>query len=1116
MVRLHAQDMLPPADPLWYRDAVLYEIHVRAFFDSNGDGIGDLAGLREKLDYIQDLGVTAIWLLPFYPSPLRDDGYDIADYTSVHPSYGTLSDFRTFLREAHRRGLRVVTELVLNHTSDQHPWFQRARRAPRGSALRDYYVWSDTPEKFKDARVIFQDFEPSNWSWDPIAGAYYWHRFYAHQPDLNFGSPAVHRQLFRIVDFWLSMGVDGMRLDAIPYLYEREGTNCENLPETHAFLKALRRHADDKFPGRMFLAEANQWPEDAAAYLGDGDECHMAFHFPLMPRLFMAVRMEDRFPIVDILNQTPSIPANAQWALFLRNHDELTLEMVTDEERDYMYRVYAQDRQMRVNLGIRRRLAPLLGNDRRKIELLNGLLLSLPGTPVLYYGDEIGMGDNIYLGDRNGMRTPMQWNGDRNAGFSRASAQRLYLPIVTDPEYHFETVNVEVQQNNPSSPLWWIKRVLALRQSHRAFGRGTFQLLYPENRKVLAYVRGHDREKVLVVANLSRFAQHVELDLATDAGRVPVEMFGHTEFPAVAASPYPLTLGPHGFYWFALEHRRDAVSMGREPADEIPVIEVSDAPDGVFSASARNALQSALASFIGARRWLGAEPRRIKSLRIMEAIALSALPESPRWILARVDHVESDAETCAVALSFAAGGRAEAMRRDARQAIVAEICSAGAPALPRTFLIDAIFDPDFDRALLEAIARRRRWKGQDGDIVGTPAPAFRRLRGEGRSVAPVLDRPERISSSVVYGDRFVGRLVRRTEPGVHPDAEISEFLTDRAGFAHAAPLAGALQYRASQGEPTTLALLHGFVPNHGDAWRYTLDALDRFLERMLGLHGHGQPPTAPAAAALGPRLIGSYWQSALLLGTRTAQLHLALASGQGASFAPEPFSMLSQRSLYQSLHTLAERSLPLLRRQLDGLPSGIRPAADALLVREEDLRSRWRFLLEEKMAAQRIRVHGSYDLSRVLFTGKDFVVIDFGGDPCRELSSRRRKRSALVDVAAMMSSLRRAAAAALSGKGETATIRAQDRDALRPWARLWTRLVSDAFLQSYLATAREGSFLPADRTQLARLLDLYLLERAIYEIGYALRNRPESMAGALDEVLGVLAPAAVSEEERQG
>src|SRR5437870_1097573 len=533
--RLKSQTM---SDPLWYKDAIIYELHVRTFHDSNADGIGDFRGLMEKLDYLQELGISAIWLLPFYPSPLKDDGYDIANYLDVNPNYGTLDDFRVFLDAAHERGLRVITELVINHTSDQNPWFQKSRRAPPGSPEREVYVWSDTPEKYKDARIIFKDFETSNWSWDPIAKSYYWHRFYSHQPDLNFDNPAVHEVVERVCDFWLKLGVDGLRLDAVPYLYEREGTNCENLPETHAFLKELRQYIDKKYPGRMLLAEANQWPEDAAAYFGQGDECNMAFHFPVMPRIFMAVHMEDNYPIIDILDQTPAIPESSQWALFLRNHDELTLEMVTDEDRDYMYKVYANDPQARVNLGIRRRLAPLLWNNRRKIELLKCLLFSLPGTPIMYYGDEIGMGDNIYLGDRNGVRTPMQWSADRNAGFSRANPQRLFLPVIIDPEYHYEAINVEAQQQNLHSMLWWMKRLLQLRKSFHAFGRGSIEFFHPENRKVLVFMRRLGEEMILVVANLSRFVQFAELDFSAYKGMVPIELFGRTPFPSIGELPY--------------------------------------------------------------------------------------------------------------------------------------------------------------------------------------------------------------------------------------------------------------------------------------------------------------------------------------------------------------------------------------------------------------------------------------------------------------------------------------------------------------------------------------------------------------------------------------------------
>jgi len=541
------------SDPLWYKDAIVYELHVRAFMDGNGDGIGDFAGLLQKLDYLQDLGVTCLWLLPFFPSPLRDDGYDISDYVSVHPSYGTIDDFQAFLAAAHDRGLQVMIELVMNHTSDQHPWFQAARHAAPGSPERDFYVWSDTDQKYRDARIIFTDTQESNWTWDPVAQAYFWHRFFSHQPDLNYDNPQVVEEMLKVLRYWLDLGVDALRVDAIPYLIEREGTSCENLPDTHVLVKRVRQEIDENYSNRMIMAEANQWPTDVRPYFGDGDECHMAFHFPLMPRIYMALRQEDRLPITDIMAQTPGIPDTCQWALFLRNHDELTLEMVTSDERDYMYLAYSADPRMRLNLGIRRRLAPLLDNNRRRIELLNSLLLSFPGTPVLYYGDEIGMGDNIYLGDRNGVRTPMQWNSDRNAGFSRATPARLYSPVIMDPVWGYEAVNVEAGQSDPSSLLHWMRNMIALRKLFRVFGRGTLQFLNPANRKVLAYLRRYDGEQVLCVANLSRFAQPVDLDLSELEGMVPVEMLGYVEFPVIGKQPYRLTPGGYSFLWLELQ-----------------------------------------------------------------------------------------------------------------------------------------------------------------------------------------------------------------------------------------------------------------------------------------------------------------------------------------------------------------------------------------------------------------------------------------------------------------------------------------------------------------------------------------------------------------------------------
>ncbi|MBC7105534.1 MAG: maltose alpha-D-glucosyltransferase, partial [Firmicutes bacterium] len=897
-------------DGLWYKDAIIYEVHVRAFYDSNGDGIGDFRGLTEKLDYLQDLGITAVWLLPFYPSPLKDDGYDIADYTGVHPAYGTVRDLKRFLREAHRRGLKVITELVCNHTSDQHPWFQRARRARPGSVWRNFYVWSGTPDRYRDARVIFKDFESSNWAWDPVAAAYYWHRFFSHQPDLNYDNPLVRRAIFRVVDFWLELGVDGLRLDAVPYLYEREGTNCENLPETHAFLKELRRHVDERFENRMLLAEANQWPEHAAAYFGDGDECHMAFHFPLMPRLFLAIRSEDRLPIVDILLQTPAIPPAAQWALFLRNHDELTLEMVSDEERDYMYRVYAQDPQMRVNLGIRRRLAPLLGNHRRRIELMNGLLFSLPGTPVIYYGDEIGMGDNIYLGDRHGVRTPMQWSADRNAGFSTANRQRLYLPVIVDPEYHYEAVNVEAQQRNPHSLLSWMKRLIALRKRYRAFGRGTLELLHPENRKVLAFLRRYEGELILVVANLSRFVQYAELDLSAFKGMVPVEIFGRVRFPEIGDRPYFITLGPHDFYWFSIEppdgHRECLVADPGQAVNPSAVVEGS--PETLLRENGTRTLAGLLSSHLRSRSWFEGRDRQVKDVGVAEVLPVPYGAGTAHLLLVRVEYTEGDPETYVLPLARAAGQWAEQVRRQTPQAVIAEWREEGKGGV----LYDALYEPGFCRALLEAVTRRRRFRGTRGTLVGAPTRALRApLRNAGSLPEATAVEDRRTGTEVTFGDRLTLKIFRRVEEGVNPELEVGCFLLEKTGFYDLAPILGGLTYRSADGSELTVGVLRE-SPALEDAWQYTMGALNRYFERVARL----PPPDPPAPPVLElareeppaavRNLVGGYLEAARRLGRQTAELHLALCTEDGGpDFAPEAFTSFDRRAAYHALRTLA-------------------------------------------------------------------------------------------------------------------------------------------------------------------------------------------------------------------
>ena len=1108
-------------DPLWYRDAIIYELHVRSFADSNGDGIGDFKGVTRRLDYLEELGVTALWILPFYPSPLRDDGYDIADYRRVNPDYGTLDDFRTFLEEAHRRGLRVITELVINHTSDQHPWFQRARRAPAGSPEREFYVWTDDPELYSDARIIFKDFEPSNWTWDPVAGQYYWHRFYHHQPDLNFENPQVQEELFQILDFWLEMGVDGLRLDAIPYLYQRDGTNCENLPRTHAFLKKLRAHVDRNFSNRMLLAEANQWPEDAAAYFGDGDECHMNFHFPLMPRLFMAARMEDRFPIRDILDQTPEIPEGCQWGLFLRNHDELTLEMVTDEERDYMYRVYAEDPTARINLGIRRRLAPLLKNNRRQIELLNSLLFSLPGTPILYYGDEIGMGDNFYLGDRHGVRTPMQWSGDRNAGFSTANPQQLFLPVIIDPEYHYEAVNVEIQDRNPTSLLWWMRRLIALRKRHQAFGRGTLEWVDHSNGKVVAFLRRHEGEVILVVANLSRFAQPVALELSEFQGMVPLELFGHTAFPQVGSGPYPLTLPPHGFLWFAMEteaallDRREVPPASVRELDELPLVRSRTEWTEALEGRSRRKVEELLVDHVRAQRWFPGKGRAVRKGTIVDVLALGPEPGAGRLILLSVEYVSTDPETYLVPLSLSRGEGMLELAEDRPAAVAWRSSVDGQEGLVH----DATVHPDFSRRLLEVLARGERVAGESCTLVGVPLVESEEILGDDpESLRPIPGRAEQSNTSVIFGRQWILKLFRRVERGVNPDREIGEFLRE-VGFQGTPELTGVLELQDSGRGTTALGVLHRYVPNEGDAWEYTLDALGRYFEDGLAsevdlsrlplpgdiltrAHRRLQGEELPEEAGL---LIEPYLESARSLGRRTGELHVALASrNEPEAFRPEPFSTLYQRSLYQSIRNLLGTSLESLASQVQALGEGEREMAGTILDARPTILERFEPLLDAKFDGHRIRVHGDYHLGQVLNTGRDFQIIDFEGEPDRPLGERRIKRSPLRDVAGMLRSFDYAARTALRDLPEHGLVARPDDPEALALARFWARWVPVEFLAGYLAVAEVAPLLPREEASRRHLLDLFLLEKALYELRYEIHNRPDWARIPLAGILSLL------------
>lgn len=1084
------------SDKLWYKDAIIYELHVRSFFDSNGDGMGDFAGLTGKLDYLHDLGVNAIWLLPFYPSPWRDDGYDISDYTTIHPAYGTLKDFKRFLREAHKRDLRVITELVINHTSNQHPWFERARRARPGTKARDYYVWSDTPDLYREARIIFQDFESSNWSWDPVAKAYYWHRFYSHQPDLNFDNPNVQKEIFKLLDYWFKMGVDGMRLDAVPYLFEREATNCENLPETHDFLKQLRAHIDANYDDKMLLAEANQWPEDAVPYLGDGDECHMAFHFPIMPRLFMSVKMEDRFPVTDILEQTPPIPENTQWGIFLRNHDELTLEMVTDEERDYMYQAYGRDPRHRINLGIRRRLAPLLENNRRQIELLNILLYSLPGTPVIYYGDEIGMGDNVYLGDRDGVRTPMQWSSDKNAGFSSANPQRLYLPVIIDPEFHYEAVNIENQQSNPNSLLWWTKRVLAMRRRFSAFSRGEIEFISSDNTHIFSFVRRYGEEIVLAVANFSRHAQVVELDMTGYAGYTPEELFSQNEFPRIRSDGrYVMNIGSYDYFWFALKPAPEYA--GGEHGEGVPELALQSAEWRSFSSSLRQKLEKrALAPYVRNARWFREKSLKIRRVEVADRIQIGSGNDTAWLLICAVSFADERTEHYVVPLALALREAAELLQEDYPGVVIAEVKLGDA----RGVLYDAVYSESFREALLGFMSGKRKLKGGAGELSVSRGQQLRRLHEEGAAtVSSRVLKTEQSNSSILYREAYFFKLYRKLEGGINPDVELIRLLTERRKFKYVPPFAAHIRYNRGSSAPASFGMLVSFVPNEGDAWHQTESTVERYFEALLARKSElGAPQTGAGspfdveAEQLPEWLLefvdGFYLDMIKLLGQRTGELHLSLAAETSeAAFAPEPFSKLYQRSVYQSLRSLLRRVIATVKRSVDTVPEEVKSDVEQLIASESALLEQFARITKKRINAMKIRIHGDYHLGQVLFTGRDFVIIDLEGEPARTLSERRLKYCAFRDVAGMIRSLHYAV---YSKFLQYAEMRPEDAAFLTQWIDPWYHYVSGTFLHSYLKTVNGASFIPTARDELETILDVFLLEKAVYEVGYEINNRP--------------------------
>ncbi len=1080
-------DTTPKADAedaLWFKDAIVYQLHVKAFFDSNNDGVGDFAGLTERLDYLRDLGVNTLWLLPFYPSPGRDDGYDISDYGDINPSFGTMKDFRRFMQEAKRRGLRVITELVVNHTSDQHDWFKRAKRSPAGSSARNWYVWSDTDQKYQGTRIIFTDTEKSNWTWDAEAGAYYWHRFFHHQPDLNFDNPRVVKAVLQVMKRWLDSGVDGFRLDAVPYLCEREGTNNENLPETHAVLKRLRAELDDYATGKVLLAEANQWPEDVQAYFGNGDECHMAYHFPLMPRIYMAIAQEDRFPITDIMRQTPEIPENCQWAMFLRNHDELTLEMVTDVERDYLWSTYASDPRARINLGIRRRLASLMDNDRRKIELMNSILMSMPGTPIIYYGDEIGMGDNIFLGDRNGVRTPMQWTPDRNGGFSRCDPAQLYLPPIMDAVYGYSAVNVEAQTRSISSLLNWTKRLIGVRKSTKVFGRGTLTFIRAANRAVLAYVRQLGDEAILCVANISRSAQAVELDMSPWKGRIPREMLGRTRFPRIGDLPYLVTLPPYGFFWFSLEQEEGAEPEKILPR-EITTLVLGDGWDSPLSGWTRRTFEhEVLPAFMPDRRWFADKTSRTLSARVAAAIPFEHGNDRFAAVIADVTGSHGSTRyflplairwTRYTAIDRGPASVVAAVRRGPREGT----------------LLDATAEFEFVSALLSKI-HAGETVGKDGArLEFKPTGAFASsVLPEIKTVAPV-DR-EQSNSSVIVDDQFVIKILRRVTPGVHPEVEIGRFLTDVAHFQNTPALLGSLELVEGENR-SALAVVHAFVWNQGDAWSVTSAALDRFIDEQRLLPDETASESSESVAML---------QRIRQIAKRTAEMHLAFASNSELpDFAPEPITAADTDRWTDALTARAQNVFVLLERGLTQLAEPTAALAQRLLANGDAILKYIESTRKGHIDGIKTRHHGDFHLGQVLIAKDDVYILDFEGEPQRSLEDRRRKEPPARDVAGLLRSIDYATSSAIS---RAPNLTDEDRAAVMKRLHALRDKLVEGFWESYREMLGNARLWPADDAQSKELLDFFLLEKVLYEIEYELTNRPAWAHIPLEAVLRIL------------
>lgn len=1074
-------------EALWFKDAVIYELSVRSFYDSNDDGIGDFQGLIQKLDYLADLGITTIWLLPFYPSPLKDDGFDITDHCNVHPDYGTLNDFKAFLKEAHRRGIKVIIELILNHTSDQHPWFERSRRGSSLSRTRNYYVWSETSDKYKEARIIFPSEESSNWAWDPVSKSFYWHRFFSHQPDLNYDSHDVQMEMLKIADFWLKIGVDGFRLASVAFLFEKEGTSCENLAETHNFVRKLRTYIDKKYDNRVLIAEANLWPEDAASYFGKGTECHMSFNYPLMPRLFLALRTEDSYPIIDIITQTPPATANTQWAVFLRNHDEIGLEMVTEEEKDYLLKAYANEPQTKHNLGIRRRLAPLLSNDRRKIELLYTILFSLPGTPVIYYGDEIGMGDNVFLGDRSGIRTPMQWSVELNAGFSEANPQKLHLPVISDPVYRYEAVNVAMQEENLNSLVWWIKNVISMRNRLGVFGSGSLQFIESSNAKVISYVRSYQGERVIIVANLSQFSQATVLDLSEFKNCDITEAFSQNKFLNVGNGDYPITIGPYGYFWFQVDDQ-EKVNLG-SAGNELLLFTSSASWEKVFTryAEVRELERKIFPSFMRKCRWFSGKAKPISKMSVHKVITLKVDKTTHYLVLVEVHYVQRLPEIYFLPLTYFP---TEIIMDRVEYTTQSVVCRAEIQG-KTGFILDSSYDRAFRDFLFTRMARNFRHDDGDGRLEFKKS-VFAKLKTD--NVESKILKADSTNTAFIFNDQYFFKFYRKLEHEINPDLEIVRFLTESTSFANSPRYAGSVEYRDSEDRIIVFGLLQEKVENQGDAWTMTIDSVGRFYERVLTKAKKEKLPkllnkpsiTFEESPELLREFIGrGFYERVVRLGHRTAEMHLALASDRtNPDFAPEPFTANYQRSLYSSLRKLVKDRFKLLRQSMHKLDEQTRVVAERVLNMEDSILECFSEIYSIKITGVKTRIHGDYHLGQVLFTGKDYIIIDFEGEPGFSFSERRLKKSPYKDVAGMMRSFHYAAFGKIL---LYENYRPQDLEVLEAWAEQWQHYISRYYLGAYMERMGMGTTLPYEDDVLIRT---YLIEKAVYELGYELNGRP--------------------------